>query len=94
MVRGQESNIFDADFNLSCLKPEPNHTRMCLAQKTSSQIVFNLCFSDAMQVMAAAMTMQRQWQEAQIAQRKAQNAAKAAKRALARVQQMHEDKGL
>ena len=79
MVRGQESNIFDADFNLSCLKPEPNH---------------NLCFSDAMQVMAAAMTMQRQWQEAQIAQRKAQNAAKAAKRALARVQQMHEDKGL
>lgn len=56
--------------------------------------MFNLCFSDAMQVMAAAMTMQRQWQEAQIAQRKAQNAAKAAKRALARVQQMHEDKGL
>jgi len=47
-----------------------------------------------MQVMAAAVSMQHQWQQAQVAQRKAQNAAKAAKRALARVQQMHEDKGL
>ena len=46
-----------------------------------------------MQVMAAAMVMQQQWQQAQVAQRKAQNAAKAAKRALARVQQMHEDNG-
>ena len=47
-----------------------------------------------MQAMAAAISMQHQWQQAQVAQRKAQNAAKAAKRALARVQQMHEDKGL
>lgn len=43
------------------------------------------------EVVAAAVSMQHQWQQAQVAQRKAQNAAKAAKRALARVQQMHED---
>ena len=41
--------------------------------------------------MGAAQFLHAQWQAAHFAQRKAQNAAKAAKRALAKLQKMHED---
>ncbi len=45
-----------------------------------------------LEAIAATMSAQHQLQMAERAQRKAQNAAKTAKRALAQMQKMHEDR--
>ena len=45
-----------------------------------------------LEAMVAAMSAQHQLQMAERAQRQAQNAAKTAKRALAQMQKMHEDR--